>query len=150
MSVYPDTSMLCAMYREQDNSRRADEWVDVCLDSLPVSTLLLLEFRQSVRFQMRLFGKDRSKGFSKNEGAAVLRLLQSDLTNGVLTMISPDWADVHRIAEDLSFKYTETEGHRFADILHVATAIHLGAERFFTFDVNQKRLAEAEGMIVPD
>ena len=150
MSVYPDTSMLCAMYREQDNSRRADEWVDVCLDSLPVSTLLLLEFRQSVRFQMRLFGKDRSKGFSKNEGAAVLRLLQSDLANGVLMMVSPDWADVHRIAEDLSFKYTETEGHRFADILHVATAIHLGAERFFTFDLNQKRLAEAEGMNVPD
>ena len=150
MSVYPDTSMLCAMYREQDNSRRADEWMDVCLDSLPVSTLLLLEFRQSVRFQMRLFGKDHSKGFSKNEGAAVLRLLQSDLTNGVLTMISPDWADVHRIAEDLSSKYTETEGHRFADILHVATAIHLSADQFFTFDVNQKRLAEAEGMIVPD
>jgi predicted nucleic acid-binding protein len=65
-------------------------------------------------------------------------------------MVSPDWADVHRIAEDLSFKYTETEGHRFADILHVATAIHLGAERFFTFDLNQKRLAEAEGMNVPD
>lgn len=150
MSIYPDTSLLCSFYRKQRTTPRALELVENYPHPLPVSTLLLLEFRQSVRFQMRLFGKDRSKGFSKNEGAAVLRLLQSDLANGVLMMVSPDWADVHRIAEDLSFKYTETEGHRFADILHVATAIHLGAEQFFTFDLNQKRLAEAEGMIVPE
>jgi hypothetical protein len=34
-------------------------------------------------------------------------------------------------------------------ILHVAAAIHLGAELFLTFDANQKKLAEAEGMVVP-
>ena len=149
MSIYLDTSLLCSFYRKQHSTPRALELVNAYPGPLPVSTLLLLEFRQSVRFQMRLFGKDRSKGFSKNEGAAMLGLLQSDLANGVLAMVSPDWADVHRIAESLSFKYTETEGHRFADILHVATAIHLGAQQFFTFDVNQKRLAEAEGMTVP-
>jgi predicted nucleic acid-binding protein len=36
-----------------------------------------------------------------------------------------------------------------ADILHVATAIHLGVRDFLTFDGNQKRLAEAEGLVVP-
>lgn len=56
---------------------------------------------------------------------------------------------MHRIAEDLSAKHTESEGHRFADILHVATAIHLGCGRFLTFDENQKKLAEAEGMTLP-
>jgi predicted nucleic acid-binding protein len=35
------------------------------------------------------------------------------------------------------------------DILHVASAIHLGSEVFLTFDANQKRLAEASGMEVP-
>ena len=35
------------------------------------------------------------------------------------------------------------------DILHVATAIELGSKVFLTFDVNQKKLAEAEGLIVP-
>ena len=45
--------------------------------------------------------------------------------------------------------HTESRGHRLADILHVATAIHLGAEEFLTFDSKQKRLAEAEGMTVP-
>lgn len=149
MNVYPDTSFLCAMYREQDNSKRADAFNDQLSGALAVSTLLLLEFRQSVRFQVRLFEKDRSKGFSKTEGVAMLRALQSDLADSILEMVAPDWADVHRIAEELSAKYTESGGHRLADILHVSTAVHLGAEQFLTFDANQKKLAEAEGMVVP-
>ncbi len=149
MNIYPDTSFLCAMYREQDNSKRADAFNDQLPGALPVSSFLLLEFRQSVRFQARLFEKDRSKGFSKAEGAAMLRALQSDLSAGVLEMIAPDWADVHRIAEELSSKHTESGGHRLSDILHVATAIHLGAAQLLTFDANQKKLAEAEAMVVP-
>jgi len=35
------------------------------------------------------------------------------------------------------------------DILHVATAIELGAKEFLTFDTDQKKLAEAEGLLVP-
>jgi predicted nucleic acid-binding protein len=79
----------------------------------------------------------------------MLRALQSDLADGVLQMVAPDWADVHRIAEALSAKCTESGGHRLSDILHVATAVHLGAAQFLTFDANQKKLAEAEGMTVP-
>ncbi len=149
MKNYPDTSYLCATYREQDNTARADAFNADLEEPLPVSTLLLLEFRQSVRFQARLFEKDRGKGFSKTEGSAMLRALQSDLADSILEMVAPDWADVHRIAGELSAKYTESSGHRLADILHVATAVHLGAAQFLTFDANQRKLAEAEGMVVP-
>lgn len=137
------------MYREQDNSKRADTFNDTRNTPLRVSTLLLFEFRQSVRFQLRLFSNDRSKGFSKTEATAMLHTLQADIADGILEITNPDWADVHRIAETLSAKYTETGGHRFADILHVATALHFGAKEFLTFDDNQKILAEAEGMKVP-
>ena len=149
MNAYPDTSFLCASYREQDNSHLADRWIEAESDPLPVSSFLLLEFRQSIRFHIRLFGKDRTKGFPKAEGMAMLRAIQSDLTNNVLQMVAPDWADVHRIAEELSAKHTESGGHRLVDILHIATALHLGSETFLTFDSNQKLLAEAEGMEVP-
>lgn len=149
MSVYPDTSFLCSLYRKQVTSPQAIECQGNLLHPLPVSSLLLLEFRQSVRFHIRLFRKDRSKGFPKTEGTAMLRAIQSDLANDVFQMVSPDWADVHRIAEELSAKHTESGGHRFADVLHVATALHLGAETFLTFDSNQKLLAEAEGMEIP-
>jgi predicted nucleic acid-binding protein len=149
MSIFPDTSFLCSLYRKQHTSPQAVAYQKTLPGPLAVSTLLLLEFRQSVRFQARLFEKDRSKGFPKSEGAAMLRALQSDLADSILEMVAPDWADVHRIAEELSAKHTESGGHRLADILHVATAVHLGAEQFLTFDANQKKLAEAEGMVVP-
>ena len=41
---------------------------------------------------------------------------------------------------------TVTGGHRAFDILHVAAAVHLGADEFLTFDSNQRRLALATGL----
>lgn len=147
--VFSDTSFLCSIYREQVHSSKADRYLENRRGPLSVSGLLLFEFRQSVRFQMRLFSLDRKKGFGEREGNQMLRDLQEDLSGGVLKVEAVDWPDVHRIAEDLSRRYTKERGYRFADLLHVATAVHLGAERFLTFDANQKVLAEAEGMRVP-
>ncbi len=149
MSAFPDTSFLCSLYRRQVHAPKAIQWMAGCASSLPISGLLLLEFRQSLRMQVRLFSRDRTKGFSKREAAQMLRDLQSDLRGGVLEVVPVDWSEVHQIAERLSDRYTEAEGHRLMDILHVATAVHLGAAEFLTFDENQKRLAEAEGMVVP-
>jgi hypothetical protein len=39
-------------------------------------------------------------------------------------------------------------GHRSFDVLHVATALHLGARDFLTFDANQRKLAAAEKLKV--
>lgn len=47
------------------------------------------------------------------------------------------------------FQRTRKNGHRTMDILHVATALHLGVTEFVTFDSNQKVLAESEGLVVP-
>ncbi len=74
--------------------------------------------------------------------------LQSDLSTGILKLVAADWADVHGIAERLSAQYTQAEGYRALDTLHVATALHLGAEEFLTFDTNQRRLARAERLKV--
>lgn len=52
-------------------------------------------------------------------------------------------------AKRISAAHTLSGGHRSFDILHVAAAARLGAQRFLTFDRNQKRLAEAEGLAVP-
>ena len=57
-----------------------------------------------------------------------------------------DWAAVHLRAEALSAAHTISSGHRLADILHVARALHLGVTEFLTFDSNQKKLAQAEGL----
>jgi predicted nucleic acid-binding protein len=149
MSCFPDTSFLCALYRTQANSPRADQFMAALSGTLGVSSLLLLEFRQSVRRQIRRHLNDRSKGFAQREGQQMLNDLQIDLNAGLLSTIPMDWSAVHQRAEALSSAHTLAAGHRLADILHVATALQLGAAEFLTFDVNQRKLAEAEGLIVP-
>jgi predicted nucleic acid-binding protein len=149
MSCFPDTSFLCALYRTQVNSARADHYMTGLSGTLGLSSLLLLEFRQSVRLQMRLHLNNRTKGFPQTEGRQMLNDLQIDLNAGILTTIPVDWSAVHQRAEALSSAHTIAAGHRLADILHVATALHLGVTEFLTFDENQKKLAEAEGLIVP-
>ncbi|RYG62077.1 PIN domain-containing protein [bacterium] len=68
---------------------------------------------------------------------------------GAVVVVPIDWADVASIAERLSAHHTWTEAYRGFDVLHVATALHLGATEFLTFDSRQKALAKTEGLIVP-
>lgn len=148
MTHFPDTSFLCSLYRQQVHSSRAIAYMVALAGPLSVSSLLLLEFRQSTRLQIRLHLENKSKGFGKAAGTQMLRHLQSDLAEKVLDIIPVDWTSVHQKAEHLSATWTETNGHRFADILQVATALQLGVRQFLTFDANQKRLAAAEGLEV--
>lgn len=149
MRYFPDTSFLCSLYRRQIHSPQAIAWMEGQSDPLNVSGLLLLEFRQSVRLQIKLNSHDKSRGFSDVEGNAILRDLQSDLTGNILEIVPVDWPNVHRLAEGLSDRFTVANGHRLIDILHVATALHFGVRDFLTFDANQKKLAQLQGMKVP-
>jgi len=149
MAAYPDTSFLCSLYRAQVNSPQAAAYFQSMPGPLEVTTLLLYEFRQAVRFQIRLHRHHPQKGYSKPEGSKMLADLKSDLITGAVVVIPGPWPQVHSAAERLSELYTDANGHRSMDILHIATAIELGVTEFLTFDANQKKLAEAEGLVVP-
>ena len=149
MKAYPDTSFLCALYRLQANSGDAAAYFAAMPGPLEVTTLLLYEFRQAVRFQIRLHRYDPAKGYPRAEGMKMLTDLKADLVSGDVITIPAPWPQIHLSAERLSELYTIAGGHRSMDILHVATAIEIGAKEFLTFDGNQKKLAEAEGLVVP-
>lgn len=146
---FPDTSFLFAVFREQANSAVADAWMDRRIEPVPLSSLVIFEFRQSVRLQARLFAQDRTKGFGQGEADALQVLLTRDLESGLFVQAAVDWPAVHHVAELLSTQHTRELGCRFADILHVATALHLGARRFLTFDPVQRRLARAAKLETP-
>ena len=76
-------------------------------------------------------------------------MLTSNVRSGALTLTSVDWLVVHSIAETISAAHTMKGGHRAMDIINISTAKNLGLNYFLTFDSNQKKLAEAEGFIVP-
>lgn len=106
-------------------------------------------FRQSTRLQSWLHDQDSNKGFDRASAQAALAKFQGNIAAGVVVVIPINWADVASIGERLSAQYTWTRGYRVGDVLHVATALHLGAAEFLTFDAKQKQLAELEGMSVP-
>ena len=149
MICFADTSFLCALYREQDNSSKADAFIAQHSASITVSSLVVWEFRQSTRFQVFRFSKDRAQGFSKAEAERMLAALDANLRTGAIIVKEVEWPDVQSLAERLSAGHTMVRGNRALDILHLATAIHLGIGQFLTFDLRQKSLAEAEQITVP-
>jgi predicted nucleic acid-binding protein len=149
MKAYPDTSFLCALYRFQHNSEVAARHAAEMTEAIQVASPLLFEFRQSLRWQSYLHAQDPAKGFDRTSAQAALAKLNANIAAGVVVVVPIDWADVASISERLSAQYTWTEGYRGFDLLHVATALHLGAREFLTFDAKQKQLAVAEGLEVP-
>jgi predicted nucleic acid-binding protein len=149
MRCFTDTSFLCALLREQDNTMRADTFMERFKGQIIVSSQVLWEFRQSARFQVFRHNHDKSKGFTKKEAERMLHVLSHNVDSGVLHLATVDWQDVHSIAETLSATYTMKGGHRPMDIIHIATAKHLRLRHFLTFDANQKKLALSENFQVP-
>ena len=146
--IFADTSLLCALYRAQDNSPDADRLMRRMSEPVHVSSFVLFEFRQSTRLQVFRFYKVRTQGFSKQESQRMLDALPANIMAGSILISPVEWQEVHSIAEKLSAKLTMTGGHRTLDLLHVATALHLKARGFLTFDGNQAGLAKAAGLNV--
>lgn len=86
-----------------------------------------------------------SQGCARKTGVEALAKLQSNLDAGALVVVPTEWAEVINVAERISAQHTIGGGHRFLDVLHVATALHLRAIEFLSCDANQRKLAAAEG-----
>ena len=116
---------------------------------LPVTRLLLWEFRQSARFQAFRHSKNSALGYPLEEGQRMIDKLDEHMRQGSVRVENCDMVAVLVTGERISKARTFGGGHRSFDLLHVATALELGAKAFLSFDANQIRLAAAEGLEVP-
>jgi len=146
--AYPDTSFLCAFYLKQSNSQAAAAHATTMKEPLHLTALLTYEFRQSLRFQVWRRAANPREGVALPDAQAALNQFEADLANGVAVLDPCNFHDVFQRAEALSARHTIPNGHRSFDVLHVATALHLGAREFLTFDANQRKLAAAEKLKV--
>ena len=142
MSAYADTSFLVSLYVLDANSARAAAQMKQV--ALPVLLTALGEVELSNALYLRLF---RNELVASKIGAAQA-LFAKDIEDGILELRSLSQAAYDR-AKVMARKYTPRLGTRTLDILHVASALELKADAFYTFDRNQRRLAEAEGLAVP-
>lgn len=92
---------------------------------------------------LRVFRRE----ITSSKAKATQALVYKDLVDGVL-LIQPLVTASFERALQIARRRTPQLGTRTLDILHVASALELKAERFYTLDRNQARLARAEGLLV--
>lgn len=149
MIAYPDTSFLCSVYRKQEHTPVALDFKATMTEPLYFTRLLEFEFVQAIRLQVWLHAQDRQKGYTAREADQMLADWETDVASGLNLLVSNDADAVLRLARSLSLQRTDAGGHRTLDILHVATAVHLGAKEFLTFDQRQRKLARYAGLKTP-
>lgn len=142
MSAYADTSFLFSLYVLDANSGAAAARMKSA--PLPLLIIPLGEIELANAISLRVFRRELSAGMAK----AAYSLFTSDLRNGILALL-PIPALLFERSKKLARVRTPHLGTRTIDILHVAAAVLIGAESFYTFDQHQARLAKAEHLTVP-
>ncbi len=143
MTVYADTSFLAALYLFDDLTPEANAYMAHHPHPLILTELQQAEARNTFRLRVA------QKRSSSEEVYRALVHFERDIAEGIFVLTSPDRPRTFREFEQLSKKYSERGGHRFADLLHVAAALTLDARNFLTFDQRQARLAKAVGLKTP-
>jgi predicted nucleic acid-binding protein len=136
-----DTSFLVSLYVWDNNSALAAS--TFARLSLPLLLTPLLETEIVNAFHLRIFRKESARQEINNS----LELFQDDIRKGVFDP-RPFSNEIFRQASLISNRSTAKFGTRALDLLHVASAIFLQAEKFYTFDKREAQLARSEGLIV--
>jgi predicted nucleic acid-binding protein len=136
--VSVDSSLLVSLYINDSNSASAAE--RMCTPAVvwlsPLNCSELAHAIQRYVFRRRLTDFEARRAWTQFEG---------DCAKGAWELIGfPD--SVWRASIDLARRHGPTLGIRTLDSLHVACALELRAERFWTFDERQRQLAEAAGL----
>jgi predicted nucleic acid-binding protein len=141
VNAYPDTSFLFSLYAPQAHTAQAAAFFAAMTEPLYLTSLNRFELVNAI--QLALFRKT----IPAKDARAALDAVEDDLATGATALVPCDWAAVHGRALRIAMQHTGKGGHRGLDILHVATALELGAKAFLTFDARQTALAKAVGLM---
>lgn len=143
MVVSADTSFLFSLYGNDVFTHEAQSKIQD-LDS-PLSLSQLSEFEFSNAMRLAEF-----RGLKTTEDTQrSLSSFANDVAADRIEFPPINLGEVVSRGRALSKNHTTSGGHRGFDILLVAFALEIGAEKFLTFDKNQAALAEGEGLTVP-
>lgn len=138
MIVYADSSFLVSTYI---NDRHSDAVNELWLTNprLVLTPLQRAEWAHAVAqhvFRQLISNADADRLF---------REFEADRNAGIWTEVSfPEHA--FELSADLAREHGPELGVRMLDSLHVACALELKAERFWTFDERHAKLAKAQGL----
>jgi predicted nucleic acid-binding protein len=138
LSVYADSSFVVSLYLTDVHSAEARRHAREA-PPLILAPLHLAEWAHAI-------GQHRFRGVLGAEGVERLNAqFAADRVSGLWREAAfPEGA--FELCAELARRYASQIGMRTLDTLHVACALELRAERFWTFDERQKKLARAQGL----
>lgn len=137
---YADPSALLKLYLHEPESRAMVAWRTKINGPLAVTAHGRVELVNALALATH-------RGFLGPAAyQAALTALDDDFAHGRYRLADLLWRAVLKRAADLSRHLTPQFGTRSLDVLHVASALELGLQRFVTFDHRQGRLALATGL----
>jgi predicted nucleic acid-binding protein len=138
LTIYADTSFFVSVYVQDGHSAAAQELMNLN-PGLWFCPLHLAECFHAIAQQVFY------RRMSAAEAQDIYRHLRRDQTAG-LWAETPMPEKAFDLCADLARRYGAKLGVRTLDSLHVACALELRAEQFWTFDERQAKLAKAEGL----
>ena len=142
VGAYFDSGVLVKNYCHELNSADAISLILAEQPPLPLVHLQEAEVRNALR--LKLYRRELTTATLKG----ALALLDEDIREGRFERPEYSTSAVYRRVETLSHRYASTTGARTLDILHVATALEIGAVRFVSFDHRQRAVAKKAGLKV--
>lgn len=152
MKPYADTNFLTRLYLllpgtsdavQQMNRLRAGG-----RRALPITWHHRLETINA--FQLLVFASHKmphQPRVTAEQAASAHASFRADLANPTFFHETPlAWNDLERQFEELALRHSAKHGFRTYDLLHVASALTLKCDSFWSFDPKASRLAELEGL----
>ncbi|MFZ0313857.1 MAG: type II toxin-antitoxin system VapC family toxin [Candidatus Korobacteraceae bacterium] len=140
MSIYADSSLFVSLYLPDRHFTQAQR-LEAQHARVWLTPLHRAELANSVAQQLFM------KKISAEQAQKILREFQGD-REARFWMEVPLADTVFDRCMQLTQQYASRVALRTLDTLHVAIALELGAERFWTFDERQAKLARAAGLKV--
>jgi predicted nucleic acid-binding protein len=151
MRPYADTNFFSRLYLplpDSDEAMRLAQTARVeASPPLPVTWLHRLETINA--FQLHVFsGKLPGQvRVTAEQAASAHASFRSDIAQPVfLRSVQLDMAELEERFEELALRYTHRHGFRTYDLLHVASALVLLCDTFWSFDPKASKLASLEGL----
>jgi len=138
LTVYVDSSFLVSVYIEDVHSPAADELLST-QPTILLTSLHIAEWAHAVGQQVF------RRQISASDARRVEREFETDHQAGLWRHVTIPESSFELCAQ-LARRHGAKLGVRMLDSLHVACALELKAEQFWTFDERQKKVAKAEGM----
>ena len=136
MKIYADSSFLVSLYGVDANGAAAVRTMHALRGECFVTTLGELEVVNA--FGLRVFRKEASA----EQAQFSITDFENDLRDGIFQLRGLSDSVFER-ARQLSRQTTAKLGTRAADLLHVAAALELNVNYLYSFDQNQRKLAQA-------